>query len=184
MSLDKYARIKVILEEKFHTCEYLVGVQSGRQIGHTHESHHHQADQSSHYRYNNNNNNYYYYYHHHHHHHHHDHHHNYNDNINNDILLLLLLLLIGIIIIIRALSCCHYFVFDHLAGGVLSSLTGEAVIQVLVTNPQLATRHVALVKRHMTSLDLPLLLQLAALLDPSQGTVCSLVRRQSSSLHR
>ncbi|XP_076469360.1 uncharacterized protein LOC143299801 isoform X3 [Babylonia areolata] len=69
-------------------------------------------------------------------------------------------------------------------GGVLSSLRGEAVMQVLVTNPQLVVRHIALVKYHLASLDLPLLLQLASILDPSQGAVRSLMLRQGSSLHR
>ena len=71
-----------------------------------------------------------------------------------------------------------------MTGGVLSSLLGDAVTQVLVTSPELVVRHVTLVKRHVTSLDLPLLLQLAAILDPSQGAVRSLVRRQASSLRR
>ncbi|KAK7102561.1 hypothetical protein V1264_020760 [Littorina saxatilis] len=69
-------------------------------------------------------------------------------------------------------------------GGVLSSLMAEAVMQVLVTKPELVTRHITLIKRQITSLDLPLLLQLAAILDPSQGSVRNLVRRQASSLHR
>lgn len=57
-------------------------------------------------------------------------------------------------------------------------------MQVLVTKPELVTRHITLIKRQITSLDLPLLLQLAAILDPSQGSVRNLVRRQASSLHR
>ena len=71
-----------------------------------------------------------------------------------------------------------------MTGGVLSSLLGDAVTQVLVTSPELVVQHVMLVKRHITSLDLPLLLQLAAILDPSQGAVRSLVRRRASSLRR
>ena len=70
------------------------------------------------------------------------------------------------------------------SGGVLSSLLGEAVTRVLVTRPELARRHVTLVKRHLPALDPPLLLPLAALLDPSQGAVRTLLRRQASSLHR
>ncbi|KAL8577369.1 hypothetical protein ACOMHN_038273 [Nucella lapillus] len=69
-------------------------------------------------------------------------------------------------------------------GGVLCSLTEEAVTRVLVTNPELVLRHVTLVRCHITSLPLPLLLQLAAVLDPSQGTVRGLLLRQANSLSR
>jgi hypothetical protein len=80
-------------------------------------------------------------------------------------------------------SFFSFFLF-FFPGGVLSSMLAESVLQVLVSGPDLVTRHTSLVTRHLPDLDLDTLLQLAAILDPSQGAVRGLVRGQASSLHR
>ncbi|KAK7503604.1 hypothetical protein BaRGS_00005143, partial [Batillaria attramentaria] len=69
-------------------------------------------------------------------------------------------------------------------GGVLCSMLGEDVVQVLASRPELVTHNAALLKTHLSSLDPQLLLQLATVLDPSQGPVKHMVQRQMQSLHR
>ena len=71
-----------------------------------------------------------------------------------------------------------------LAGGVLTSLMDKAVVDILMTKSDLVLSHVTLVKGHLSHLDLPMLLQLAAILDPSVGAVKALVRRQVSRIQR
>lgn len=69
-------------------------------------------------------------------------------------------------------------------GGILCSLLGESVVYVLMSRPELIVQNAALLKPHLPCLDSPLLVQLAAILDPSQGRVKRLVQRQMKSLQR